>query len=73
MPKITKMIQIEITPEQFLNNCSSTELKELDLLIQSPRFQIRMNCKHGAVDSLYHRVTECRICGQINPKIQTDE
>jgi hypothetical protein len=43
MPKHTKVITIEITVEQFLDNCSDSELKELDLLIQSPRYQNRIN------------------------------
>ncbi len=42
MPKIAKVLHIEITPEQFLDNCSDNELKEIDLLIQSPRFQNRI-------------------------------
>jgi hypothetical protein len=43
MPSITKVIHIEVTPEQFLENCSVNELKEIDLLIQSPRYQNKMN------------------------------
>lgn len=43
MPEIAKVLHIEITPEQFLDNCSDNELKEIDLLIQSPRYQNRMN------------------------------
>lgn len=43
MPKVTKVLTIEVTPEQFLDNCSDNELKELDLLIQSPRYQNRIN------------------------------
>lgn len=43
MPQVTKVMQIEITPEQFLDNCSDIELKEIDLLIQSQRFQNRIN------------------------------
>ena len=43
MPQVTKVMHIEITPEQFLDNCSDNELKEIDLLIQSQRFQNRIN------------------------------
>ncbi len=39
MPKITKLFELSISPEQFLNACSVDELREVDLLIQSPRFQ----------------------------------
>jgi len=42
MPKISKVFKIEITPERFIDACSDTELKELDLLLQSPRFQQRL-------------------------------
>lgn len=42
MPKHTQVITIEITPERFLENCSDDELKELDLLIQSERYQSRI-------------------------------
>ena len=42
MPKITEVHLIEITPEKFLEACSPTELREIDHLIQAPRFQVRM-------------------------------
>lgn len=42
MPKITEVHLIDITPEKFLENCSSVELQEIDHLIQSPRFRCRM-------------------------------
>lgn len=45
MPKIDKVLTLEISPEQFLNSCSATELQEIDLLIQSPRFQSKMRRK----------------------------
>ena len=43
MPKIIKQFQLEITPEQFLNNCSGEELKEIELLLQRPFYQLLMN------------------------------
>ena len=43
MPKITEVHLIEITPEKFLENCSPVELMEIDHLIQSPRFRVRMD------------------------------
>jgi hypothetical protein len=42
MPTLSKTYTLTITPEQFLENCSDLELKELDLLIQSERFQSRI-------------------------------
>lgn len=51
MPKINKQFFLEISPEQFLNNCSPLELKEIDHLIQSPRYSKRMGSQI------------CRSCG----------
>ena len=45
MPKIDKVLTLEISPEQFLNSCSATELQEIDLLIQSPRFRNKMKTR----------------------------
>lgn len=45
MPKHTQVFTIEITVERFLENCSDDELKEIDLLIQSPRYQNRIQPK----------------------------
>jgi len=45
MPKLDKIFTLEVTPEQFLRNCSPTELIEVDLLIQSPSYQMKM---HGS-------------------------
>ena len=45
MPAITKVFQVDITPERFLDACSDEELKEIDLLIQSERFQNRIKEK----------------------------
>ena len=45
MPTLTKVLTVTVTPEQFLENCSDLELKELDLLIQSPRYANRINEK----------------------------
>jgi len=42
MPKINQLSVIDITPERFLESCSPIELREIDHLIQSPRFQVRM-------------------------------
>lgn len=39
MPEITKIHKIDITPERFLEACSPTELYELNLLLQSERYQ----------------------------------
>ena len=32
MPRISKMLTLEITPEQFVNSCSDVELQELLIL-----------------------------------------
>lgn len=37
------MFTLEVTPEQFLRNCSKEELLETDLLLQSPYYQKQMN------------------------------
>ncbi|SEJ16256.1 hypothetical protein SAMN05192553_102700 [Cyclobacterium xiamenense] len=42
MPRIEKVYSLEVGVEQFLNACSPLELKEIELLILSPRFQHRM-------------------------------
>ena len=42
MPKLDKMFSLEVTPEQFLRNCSREELIETDLLLNSPRYQKTM-------------------------------
>ena len=43
MPRINQISLIEITPENFLESCSSDELKEVHRLIQTPRFRVRMD------------------------------
>lgn len=35
MPKIEKILTLEITPERFLNACSLNELYEIELLLSS--------------------------------------
>jgi len=35
MPTLNKVYQLNITPEQFIEACSDTELQELELLCQS--------------------------------------
>ena len=45
MPKHTQVINIDITVERFLENCTDDELKELDMLIQSERYQRRIQPK----------------------------
>lgn len=43
MPKIEKVYTLEITPEQFLNTCSSNELQEIIVLLNSNYFQNKIN------------------------------
>ena len=47
MPEISRVLKLKITPEQFLDSCSEDELKEIDLLIQSPRYVNKMRCKNS--------------------------
>lgn len=35
MPKIDKILTLEITPEQFLGSCSLNELQEISLLLDA--------------------------------------
>lgn len=42
MPQIQKIFTLEVTPEKFLNACSPQELKEVELLLSSPRFQTKL-------------------------------
>ena len=51
MPKLQQIFILDITPEKFLQNCTPSELKELDLLLSNNFYQNRMNSK------------ECRVCG----------
>ena len=65
MPKIDKIFQLEVTPEQFLRNCSPVELVEVDLLIQSPFYQIRMYGSYAPAADTKKRLN-------INPIIETN-
>jgi len=42
MPVLTKQYSLEVTPEQFLSNCSPEELYEVMLQLQSPRYQDKL-------------------------------
>ena len=42
MPSINKAFTLEVTPQQFINQCSATELQELEILLSSPGVQARM-------------------------------
>lgn len=39
MPSIQKIFFLEVNPEQFLDACSPEELIELELLLDSDRYQ----------------------------------
>ena len=52
MPKVEKTFTLNITPKQFLNNCSPNELRELEVLLKSKFYQDRKNNNH-----------QCRVCG----------
>nr|WP_321357213.1 hypothetical protein [uncultured Draconibacterium sp.] len=42
MPTIVHIDKIDISIKKFLDNCSREELIELDLLIQTPFYRMRM-------------------------------
>lgn len=42
MPKLNKAFTLELTPEQFLKQCSVTELHEIEMLMQSNWVKERM-------------------------------
>lgn len=42
MPKIQQIQVIDISPEKFLDQCTDAELKELDMLLDMPRFRSRL-------------------------------
>ncbi|MET3035850.1 hypothetical protein ABXT08_07105 [Chryseobacterium sp. NRRL B-14859] len=62
MPKLQKIFTLEISPEQFLNNCSPSELKEIDLLIQSNHYVKRMESQTCSVCGCSDY--DCRDCMQ---------
>lgn len=66
MPKIDKIFSLEITPEQFLNNCSDLELQELDILIQNPRFANRINSKDQIKNLNKIKALHCCECNMIS-------
>ena len=43
MPYIRQYMELDITPEKFLEACSADELQEIEILIASPRYQRKMN------------------------------
>ncbi len=45
MPRLEKVYTLEISVEQFLDNCTENELQEVELLIHSHRYQKKMNPK----------------------------
>lgn len=42
MPKLNKIYTLTITPEQFIEACSDIELQELQMLLDAPRFQKKL-------------------------------
>lgn len=51
MPKLNRIYTLEITPEQFLNNCSPVDLQEISLLLSNNFYQSRLQSQ------------QCRVCG----------
>ncbi|PZO33209.1 MAG: hypothetical protein DCE86_05485 [Flavobacteriaceae bacterium] len=52
MPVLKKQFTLEVTPEQFLDNCSRTELIEIGYLLSSPRFQKKIELPDPAQEYL---------------------
>lgn len=42
MPQLIKQYSLSITPEQFLDACSASELHEVQLLLNSSRYTDKM-------------------------------
>jgi len=53
MPKISKVFELEVSPDKFLANCSPEELYETWLLINNNRYQSLIN-KIESGSSLNH-------------------
>ncbi len=66
MPRISKAFNLEITPEQFLRNCSDIELMETTLLLQTKEYQDKMD--EGSVDDV-HDIVE-KLAFQSNDKVR---
>ncbi len=64
MPKINQVNGIDITREKFLEACNSTELKELELLITSNRYQKQM-CKQENLIGVNQCISRCKDCGTL--------
>ena len=73
MPRIQKAYTLDISPEQFLNNCSGTELQEIALLINTAKYQSKMregvsfyeakeNIMNLGEEKLKKTVPQCRVC-----------
>ena len=56
MPKIVRMFDLEVRPEQFLEACSPLELIEIDHLLSAPRFQQKMSRERS--EEIKKRVSE---------------
>lgn len=47
MPKINKLFELDVTPEKFLEACTIDELKETILILNSRKFQYKLNTMSG--------------------------
>ena len=63
MPKIQKVLNLEISPEQFLSNCSEIELMETQLLLQSKKYQDKINDSEAIAIEDLTKIRSCRVCG----------
>ncbi len=55
MPAINQLNSIDISVEKFLNACSQVELREVEILINSPHFQQRMNQADQETETDFHQ------------------
>ncbi|MDN3621319.1 hypothetical protein QWY81_17765 [Polaribacter undariae] len=45
MPKVEKTLTLHVSPEKFLSACSQLELKQVETLMRSRRYQNKLNSK----------------------------
>ena len=66
MPSLTKLIQLEVTPEQFVNSCDTVELQELYALLINRFNAIEVNPETIALGhNSQDHVQTCTRCTKI--------
>lgn len=59
MPTLDKVFRIDITPEQFLMQCSQSELIEVQMLLDSHYYQSKMNGVSGMMVTSESLTSQC--------------